>query len=80
MHDALFASQDKLTRDEFIAEAEELKLDVKRCTRDLDSQRFKSVIESDRQEGNRLDVDGTPFFFINGHALSGAVGLADLSV
>jgi protein-disulfide isomerase len=22
-------------------------------------------------------VDGTPFFFINGHAISGGVGLAD---
>ncbi len=54
MHDALFASQDKLTRDELIAKAESLKLDVQRFTRDLDSHRFKSVIESDRQEGNRF--------------------------
>jgi hypothetical protein len=34
-------------------------------------------VEADRQEGNRLGVDGTPFFFINGHAISGGVGLAD---
>jgi protein-disulfide isomerase len=41
------------------------------------SHRFKPLIEADRQEGDRLGVDGTPFFFINGHAISGAIGLAD---
>jgi len=75
MHDTLFAGQDKLTRDDLIAKAKQLKLDVPRFTKDLDSHRFKSVVESDRQEGNRLGVDGTPFFFINGHAINGAVEL-----
>ena len=46
-------------------------------TKDLDSHRFKPAVEADRQEGNRLGVEGTPFFFISGHAISGAVGLAD---
>jgi protein-disulfide isomerase len=77
MHDALFAGQDKLTRDDLIAKAKQLNLDVPRFTKDLDSHRFKSVVDADRQEGNRLGVDGTPFFFINGHAISGAVGLAE---
>ena len=77
MHDLLFAGQDKLTRDDLIAKAKQLNLDVLRFTRDLDSHRFKPAVEADRQEGNRLGVAGTPFFFINGHAVSGAVGLAD---
>jgi len=77
MHDALFVGQDKLTRDDLIAKARQLNLDVPRFTRDLDSHRFKPAVDADRQEGNRLGVDGTPFFFINGHAISGAVGLAD---
>jgi protein-disulfide isomerase len=77
MHDLLFATQDKLTRDDLIAKAKQLNLDVARFTKDLDSHRFKPQVDADRQEGNRLGVDGTPFFFINGHAISGAVGLAD---
>ena len=77
MHDLLFAGQDKLTRDDLIAKAKQLNLDLLRFTRDLDSHRFKPAVEADRQEGNRLGVDGTPFFFINGHAISGAVSLAD---
>ncbi len=77
MHDLLFATQDKLTRDDLIAKAAQLHLDVARFTKDLDTHRFKPQVDADRQEGNRLGVDGTPFFFINGHAISGAVGLAD---
>lgn len=77
MHDALFAGQDKLTRDYLIAKAKLLNLDVSRFTKDLDSHRFKPQVDADCQEGNRLGVDSTPFFFINGHAISGVVGLAD---
>ncbi len=77
MHDALFTGQDKLTREDLIAKAKQLQLDVPRFTKDLDSHRFKSQVDADRQEGNRLGVDGTPFFFINGHAISGAWGFAE---
>jgi protein-disulfide isomerase len=76
MYDLLFAGQDKLTREDLIAKAQQLKLDMPRFVKDLDSRRFKPVVEADRQEGNRLGVDGTPFFFINGHAISGASDLA----
>jgi protein-disulfide isomerase len=34
-------------------------------------------VDHDRQEGNRLGVDGTPYFFINGHAISGGASLSD---
>ena len=75
MHDLLFQTQSKLTRDDLIAKATQLNLDVPRFTKDLDTHRFKPQVESDRQEGNRLGVDGTPFFFINDHAISGGADL-----
>ena len=34
-------------------------------------------MDADRLEGNQLGIDGTPFFFINGHAISGAIGLPE---
>ena len=77
MHDLLFATQDKLTREDLIAKAKRLNLDISRFISALDSDRFKPLVEVDRQEGNRLGVDATPFFFINGHALSGAADFAD---
>jgi protein-disulfide isomerase len=72
MHDLLFATQDKLSRDDLIAKANQLNLDTLRFMRDLDVHRFKAAVDADRQEGDKLGVDGTPFFFINGHALNGA--------
>jgi hypothetical protein len=36
------------------------------------THRFKPMVESDRQEGNRLSVDG-PHFFINNHVISGGI-------
>jgi protein-disulfide isomerase len=77
MHDMLFAGQDKLTREDLIAKATQLHLDVARFAKDLDTHRFKPRVDQDRQEGNRLGVDGTPFFFINGHAISGGASLSD---
>jgi protein-disulfide isomerase len=46
-------------------------LDAPRFTGGLDSRRFKPLVDADRQEGNRLGVHGTPFFFINGNAIGG---------
>jgi protein-disulfide isomerase len=73
MHDLLFAGQDKLSREDLIAKAKQLNLDVPRFPKDLDSHRFKPLVDADRREGSRLGVDATPFFFINGHAISGGV-------
>jgi protein-disulfide isomerase len=64
-------------REDLIAKAAQLHLDVARFTRDLDTHRFKPQVDADRQEGNRLGVDGTPYFFINGHAISGGASLTD---
>jgi protein-disulfide isomerase len=77
MHDLLFAKQDKLTREDLTEYARQLKLDIPRFISDLDAHRFKSQVDADRQEGDRLAVDGTPFFFINGHTFSGAATFPD---
>jgi protein-disulfide isomerase len=38
----------------------------------VDSGKFKMVVQKDETEGDRLGVQGTPAFFINGRLLSGA--------
>jgi protein-disulfide isomerase len=43
--------------------------DFKKC---LDSGRFRAVVQRDEDDANRLGVQGTPAFFINGRLLSGA--------
>jgi protein-disulfide isomerase len=72
MHDKLFANQQKLTRDQFVAYAKELKLDVGKFEKSFDSAKFKPQIDADVAEAGQLGVGGTPAFFVNGKFLSGA--------
>jgi protein-disulfide isomerase len=78
MHDLLFADQARLDRDSLIRHAEQLKLDVPRFKRDLESDRLRQLVESDKADGNQLRVSATPTYFINGHEYSGAMRLEDL--
>jgi protein-disulfide isomerase len=73
MHDALFANQRALKRDDLLGYARRLGLDIIRFTTDLDSNRFDAVLHRDVAEGTKLGVDGTPTFFVNGKRLVGAV-------
>ena len=70
--DKLFANQQKLKRDDLLAYARELKLDVGRFQQALDQRRGQGAIDADRAEAAATGVTGTPGFFINGHFLSGA--------
>jgi protein-disulfide isomerase len=72
MHDLLFANQASVTRESVVRFAVRLGLDAERFKRDLESDRIKQLIAADRAEGERLGVQGTPTFFLNGKAYSGA--------
>jgi protein-disulfide isomerase len=78
-HDKVFANQQKLNRDQYIAYAKELKLDVAKFTKALDGAQFKAHIEADAAEAGRLGVTGTPAFFVNGKFLSGAKPFAEFA-
>jgi protein-disulfide isomerase len=70
-HDQLFTAS-KLEKDDLIEYARNLKLDDKQFGSCLSSEKYKADIEKDEQEGRKAGVNGTPGFFINGVALSGA--------
>jgi protein-disulfide isomerase len=78
-HDKLFANQQKLNRDQYVAYAKELKLDVAKFTKALDGAQFKPQIEADSTEASKLGVGGTPAFFVNGKFLSGAKPFAEFA-
>ena len=78
MHDALFANQTALKREDLLKYAGELKLDMARFTRDLDSEAVRKRVESDLAEGAKKGVQGTPTFFVNGKEYSGAKTLEQL--
>ncbi len=78
MHDLLFSHQAAVTRENLLLYAKSLNLDLERFRRDLDSERIKQLIEADRVEGEKLGVQGTPAFFINGNGYSGTRSVEQL--
>jgi protein-disulfide isomerase len=70
-HDQLFAG-DKLDKDSLIGFARNVGIDDKQFGSCLSSEKYKAAIDTDLQEGAKVGVNGTPGFFINGIAASGA--------
>jgi protein-disulfide isomerase len=77
-HDALFGQQKKLSEAFYQETAKSLGLDVARFNRDRTSKEAESAIAKDVELADKLGIDGTPFFVMNGRVFSGAVELADL--
>jgi len=71
-HDILFASPNRLKKDDLLEHARSLKLDEKQFDSCLSSGKYRAKVEEDLEEGTRAGVSGTPGFFINGILLSGA--------
>jgi protein-disulfide isomerase len=66
MHDALFATQQMLDEDLIMGHAKALGLNVDRFTADMKSPGTAAKIEASRAEGERLGIEATPSFFVNG--------------
>lgn len=71
MHDRLFANQKALGRDDLIAHAKALGLDVLAFTRALDQHTHRPVVERDKAEARALGAGATPYIFINGRRATG---------
>ncbi len=76
-HDALFETK-KLQVAQLKEEARALKLDGARFDQCLDGGEQIAPVKKDSQEGQRLGIQGTPSFFINGHFMSGSIGFMKL--
>jgi protein-disulfide isomerase len=72
MHDRIFADQRSMSPERYVEYATEIGLDIDQFNADVASAEVKKRIEADTSEAARLNVRGTPAFFINGKYLSGA--------
>ena len=71
MHLLLLDRSPKLDRASLIPCAQDLKLDIPRFTKDLDTMRHKKEIDRDVKLGEALNLYNTPTIFINGVKLLG---------
>lgn len=75
-HDVLFSSQGQLAPDVnaefYVKTAKDLGLNVDKFKADLKGEDIEKTLKSDQAEGQKLSVQGTPAFFVNGVAVRGA--------
>jgi protein-disulfide isomerase len=72
MHDAMFADQSKLDKENLMASAKKVgakEAEFKAC---LEATKYKAVIDADMAQGQKIGIKSTPTFFINGKLVSGA--------
>jgi protein-disulfide isomerase len=78
MYEVLFKNYQHLSRENVMLWAKDLGLNVDKFKADLDSRKFKAVVDKDLADGETVGVYGTPSFFINGKQYNGPVNLAAL--
>ena len=71
-HDSLFANQSKLAPADLKATAKTLGMNSTQFDACFDKAKFDSQIKADQATGEKVGVDGTPAFFIDGRPLTGA--------
>lgn len=69
MYTYLFAHQETITKDTPTEGAKEIGLDMTKFERDIVSDAIKERVYKDKLDGNRLGVNSTPTFFLNGKRL-----------
>jgi len=73
LHDKMFANYRKLSRENILAWAKDIGLDVPKFTQDLENPAYKKTVTREMNEGVNLGVSGTPSFFINGKKYNGPI-------
>ncbi len=77
-HDALYASQPKLSRETMLEVGRDLGLDADRIAAELDSGAHRDRIERDLASATASGATGTPTFFVNGERFYGAYDAGSL--
>lgn len=68
-HDILFANQERLAVEDLKKYAKELGLDEAKFNQALDSGKFADKVKADESLANRIGVNATPTFYLNGKKL-----------
>ncbi len=76
VHDVLFANQKALDRPQLDEYAQKAGLDMDKVKKAIDEGTHSKVISDDQTLASQLGANGTPYFFINGRQLRGAMPFA----
>lgn len=73
---AMYANRDKLLAEgePFIEKtASGLGVDIKRAKKDMQSKKVKDILAQDLDDGQKLGIEGTPYFLVNNLVVRGAL-------
>lgn len=73
MHDKLFQNQGIKETNDIIELANQIGVDISRFNNCLNSNKYIKQIQKDLSDGQKLEVTGTPTWFINGYKIEGNV-------
>jgi protein-disulfide isomerase len=71
MHEKLFANQRALSRDDLERYAKELRLNMRKFRKALDTDKYADVIDRQVALAKSLGVTGTPTYYMNGRYMLG---------
>ncbi len=71
-HDLLYDRQDFLSKDNLKLYAKQIGLNEKEFNLCLDNEKYKNIVLNDLSDAKKLNLKGTPTFFINGREVFGA--------
>ena len=71
----LFENQSKLGDELYIKLAKDLKLDIGKFKKDMNSEKAQKLLEADMKQAAKVKVGSTPNFFLNGVNVKGAYPL-----
>jgi protein-disulfide isomerase len=77
MYAALFDNQDRISPQVVDELAKGLGLDMAKFAKDLESEAVADAVSRDRKQGERLDLQSTPTFFINGRVFPATPDFAE---
>lgn len=70
MYDLLFENSSKLSDNIYEEFAKRLNLDLEKFKADMQSDEIKKIVDNDYNYGIKINLQGTPTFFINGEEFS----------
>jgi protein-disulfide isomerase len=81
MHDRLFAANeaDALGAEKYKEEAAGLGLDAAKFNQCFDAEKYLKKVEREMLEGRNLGISGTPYSFLNGQPIPGALPFDDFT-
>jgi protein-disulfide isomerase len=79
LHDLMFNNNSKLSKENIVAWAKQINMDMPKFLKDMDSKEVDENVIRDIKDGDDAGVLGTPTVYVNGHRYNGEMSGPELT-